>query len=245
MPSAVDRCRMPFRDIWEPVTDSETPPVTWFSFIANAELGEEKTDIRQTTSVSEISKTGCYLDMMNPLPNGTPFCWSIAVGGELFQAQARIIYAVEHIGAGVQFEAIDSRSAPILERWLAETRRSSAGAKRPHATEETDCGLHRNPKANNVEPAATATYCFPSTEYVIGDANTLAPHWKCHRAFPFFASSAIKFPSASPVNTIPPAVESTPDQVGEPCFHSHTSFPVAGSSARSAPQKGWVASFGK
>ena len=91
-----------------------------FSFIANGELREENTDTRLTTRVSEISKTGCYLDMMNPLPNGTPFRLSIAAGGEIFQAQAKIIYAVEHMGAGVQFEQIDSKSAPILERWLAE-----------------------------------------------------------------------------------------------------------------------------
>jgi len=64
-------------------------------------------------------------------------------------------------------------------------------------------------------------------------------------AFPLFASNAMKFPSASPVNTSPPAVDSTPDHVGETCFHSHTIFPVTGSIARNAPQNGWAPSFGK
>ena len=91
-----------------------------FSFIASGELREEKTGTRLATRVSEISKTGCYLDMMNPLPGGTPFRLSIAAGGEVFQARAKIIYAVEHMGAGVLFEEIDSGSAPILEHWLAE-----------------------------------------------------------------------------------------------------------------------------
>jgi hypothetical protein len=90
-----------------------------FSFIAQGELREERTDTRLNMRVSEISKTGCYVDMMNPLPNGTPINLSIAAGGELFQARAKIIYAVEHMGAGVHFEEIDSASAPILERWLA------------------------------------------------------------------------------------------------------------------------------
>lgn len=33
-----------------------------------------------------------------------------------------------------------------------------------------------SPNEYSVEPAATTTYCFPSTEYVIGDEYTLAPH---------------------------------------------------------------------
>src|SRR5882724_9461389 len=92
-----------------------------------------------------------------------------------------------------------------------------------------------SPNVNNEEPAATATYCFPAIAYVIGDEYIEAPHWKCHSAFPLAASSAIKFPSASPVNTSPPAVDKTPDHVGEGCFHSHLIFPVLGSRALRAP----------
>jgi hypothetical protein len=102
-----------------------------------------------------------------------------------------------------------------------------------------------NAKVNNALPAATATYCFPSIAKDIGDEYTDAPHWKCQSAFPEAASSAMKFPSASPVKTSPPAVESTPDHVGEGCFHSHFIFPVFGSMARSAPVNGAASSFGK
>src|SRR5690349_18418781 len=101
------------------------------------------------------------------------------------------------------------------------------------------------PKANSVEPAAIATYCLPSIAYVIGDAYTDAPHWKCHRILPVAASSAMKFPSASPVKTSPPAVESTPDHDGERCLTSHLIWLVAGSIARTAPQNGCASSLGK
>src|SRR5690349_12079194 len=104
---------------------------------------------------------------------------------------------------------------------------------------------HGKPNANSADPAATATYCLPSMAKDIGDAKTDAPHWKCHSTLPEAASSAMKFPSASPVNTSPPAVDSAPAQLGEVCFHSHLSLLVAGSSARSAPQKGCVSSLGK
>lgn len=98
-----------------------------FSFIAHGELREETTDTRLKMRVSEISKGGCYVDMMNPLPHGTPICLSITAGGALFEAHGRIIYAVEHMGAGVCFETVDAASEPILNGWLAELTEPGAG----------------------------------------------------------------------------------------------------------------------
>src|SRR5438477_4148562 len=102
---------------------------------------------------------------------------------------------------------------------------------------------HGKPNANSADPAATATYCLPSIANDTGDAKTDAPHWKCHSTLPEAASSAMKFPSASPVNTRPPAVDSTPGHVGDAGLHSVLSLPVAGSCAREAPQNGCVSSL--
>src|SRR5262244_532581 len=102
----------------EPQMDNARRLSPRFSFIAQGELREEETNTLLNMRVSEISKSGCYVDMMNPLPCGTPIRLSIAAGGEMFNAKARVIYAVEHMGAGVQFEEIDSANAPILNRWL-------------------------------------------------------------------------------------------------------------------------------
>src|SRR6266851_8670163 len=115
----------------------------------------------------------------------------------------------------------------------------------PQYTPDSTVQAQGSAKVKRALPAATATYCFPSTANDIGDEYTDAPHWKCHSTLPEAASSAIKFPSASPVKTSPPAVDSTPAHDGEVCFHSHLSFPVAGSSARNAPQNGCASSFGK
>ena len=42
-----------------------------YPFIASAELIEQKADVRIASRVSEVSQNGCYLDMMNPFPQGT------------------------------------------------------------------------------------------------------------------------------------------------------------------------------
>ena len=74
-----------------------------------------------------------------------------------------------------------------------------------------------SPNAYIALPAAIDTYSFPSTAKAIGAAYTAPPIWKCHSGLSDAASKAMKFPSASPLNTNPPAVDSTPDHVGEVC----------------------------
>src|SRR5882762_11672444 len=51
-----------------------------YTFIASAELIEQKTDVRIATRVSELSLHGCYLDMMNPFPQDTQVLVKIFAG---------------------------------------------------------------------------------------------------------------------------------------------------------------------
>src|SRR5881394_1535418 len=98
------------------------------------------------------------------------------------------------------------RSSPIgcdtqaVIRLYLETRmKLSVPTESQRATHQG--GHYGNANANSALPAPTATYCFPSTANDIGEEYTDAPHWKCHRLFPDAASNAMKFPSASPLNT--------------------------------------------
>jgi PilZ domain len=42
-----------------------------FAFYASAEITELQTETRLTARTSELSRHGCYMDMVNPLPIGT------------------------------------------------------------------------------------------------------------------------------------------------------------------------------
>ena len=57
-----------------------------YSFIASAELIEQRADVRIASRVSELSMGGCYLDMMNPFPMGTSVLVKISAGNDFFQA---------------------------------------------------------------------------------------------------------------------------------------------------------------
>src|SRR5690349_24237045 len=69
---------------------------------------------------------------------------------------------------------------------------------------------------------------------MIGDAVSRSPTLKFQTCFPVLASSATKFPSSSPVNTMPPPFDTAPaHMLPIPVIgYSHTRSPVLGFSAR-------------
>src|SRR5258708_19391594 len=91
-----------------------------YSFIASAELIEVKADVRIASRVSELSRHGCYLDMMNPFPTGTLVLVKISAGEAFFEAKSKIVYAQPNMGAGVTFLETEPEYQPVLERWLDE-----------------------------------------------------------------------------------------------------------------------------
>ncbi len=76
----------------------------------------------------------------------------------------------------------------------------------------------RSAKLKTSLPAQIATYCMPSTAYVMGDALKDWPVLKCQRAWPVAASTASRESASSATNTSPPAVVSVPPQeLPTPC----------------------------
>jgi hypothetical protein len=91
-----------------------------YLFIASAELYEQASDVRVATRVSELSRYGCYLDMMNPFPTGTLVLLKSFADDLTFQCKAKIIYATPNMGAGVGFLEIEPKYDYILSRWLEQ-----------------------------------------------------------------------------------------------------------------------------
>ena len=89
-----------------------------YTFIASAELIEQKTDVRIATRVSELGLHGCYLDMMNPFPQDTLVLVKIFAGEDFFQAKAKIVYVQPNLGAGVSFLEVEPQPLAVLQRWL-------------------------------------------------------------------------------------------------------------------------------
>jgi hypothetical protein len=106
------------------MVEQERRQVPRYPFIANAELVEERSDTRIAIRVSELSLGGCYLDMMSPLPVGTPVRVKISAGAELFEAKAEILYSVAHPGGlGMRFIDVEPQYRAVLQGWLEKAEK--------------------------------------------------------------------------------------------------------------------------
>jgi hypothetical protein len=87
-------------------------------FIAAVEVHEENTDSRLIARVSDISTAGCYIDTMNPLPDGASMRVRIINGTQSLEAAATIAYSHAHLGMGLNFRELQPTSKIILQEWL-------------------------------------------------------------------------------------------------------------------------------
>jgi len=87
-------------------------------FIASAEVLSEKAGTRLSARISDISSTGCYVDTINPLVDGTPVRVKILTETKTFEAPATVVYSHTHLGMGLIFGEVLPNSRDVLQDWL-------------------------------------------------------------------------------------------------------------------------------
>ncbi|HXY25474.1 MAG TPA: PilZ domain-containing protein [Candidatus Acidoferrum sp.] len=89
-----------------------------YPFAATAEITDEKANARSSSRVSDLSLHGCYVELADPFPQGTPVLIEIAAGTEYLEAHATVAYREPNLGMGVTFDAIQPYFATVLNQWL-------------------------------------------------------------------------------------------------------------------------------
>ena len=92
-----------------------------YPFIAHAELSDEERTIYLQARVSDISLSGCYLDMIHPLPAGTQIALYVTDDTGSFQARGKIVYSLPNLGSGVAFLDVNPALRSDIERSLHHT----------------------------------------------------------------------------------------------------------------------------
>src|SRR5258708_34587033 len=82
--------------------NSERREVRRYPFVASAEQIDVNTGTQLSARVSELSLKGCYLDTLNPLPQGTRIRVLMFHRAATFAALATVIYSVRTLGTGVR-----------------------------------------------------------------------------------------------------------------------------------------------
>lgn len=91
-----------------------------YSLIATAELTEPASGVRISGRISEVSRKGCYIDLLNTLPKGTLVQVRISRDRGTFATPAKIVYVQEGMGMGIAFLDTPVDQLKILDSWLAE-----------------------------------------------------------------------------------------------------------------------------
>lgn len=99
---------------------TEHREVPRFTYIAHIELREPRTDMRITGRISEISRKGCYVDVLVTLPKGTNLNMRISCDQGSFETKSKIVYVQEGMGMGVTFVDTAEDQMKILDGWLAQ-----------------------------------------------------------------------------------------------------------------------------
>jgi len=91
-----------------------------FALILVAILTEVEGDTRPSARTSDVSRTGCYIDTLNP--QGKLVRVVLSHGEESFESRGRVMYVSPGLGMGIRFEEpVAPHQLDVLNRWLEKS----------------------------------------------------------------------------------------------------------------------------
>jgi len=103
--------------------DSERRRAPRYPIIAEAEVTEIASEAKLSARTSDLSAGGCFLDMINPSPEGTEIVVRISRADTTFTARGKVVFQFPNMGMGVMFTSVPASQQAVLEKWLEELSR--------------------------------------------------------------------------------------------------------------------------
>jgi c-di-GMP-binding flagellar brake protein YcgR len=91
-----------------------------YPLMADVEIIDLESATTITARTSDFSRGGCYVDMLNPLPEDTLVRLRVTKWQQTFETQAKVVYSSVGMGMGLMFGALDMTQRVVLERWLTQ-----------------------------------------------------------------------------------------------------------------------------
>jgi hypothetical protein len=109
----------------KPTTGKGSPPAKKRAalrcpFVASAEVFELSSETPISARTSELAVGGCYVETLNPFPEGTLVRVRILRDQGVFEAKAKVVYSHSNSGMGLAFSEVLPNQRLLLEDWLAE-----------------------------------------------------------------------------------------------------------------------------
>ena len=91
-----------------------------YGLVAIAELTDSEDGKLLSGKITQISRSGCYIESPKTLPIGTSLKVIIFRDQRTFVAKANVIHVQEQMGMGIAFLDAAKDQVEILNSWLAE-----------------------------------------------------------------------------------------------------------------------------
>jgi hypothetical protein len=88
--------------------------------VASAEVTELGSGTVLSGRTSELALGGCYVDSLNPFPEGTLVGLRILRDQGVFETKAKVVYCDPSFGMGLAFTEMPPDQRSLLEAWLIE-----------------------------------------------------------------------------------------------------------------------------
>src|SRR5260370_33079869 len=99
--------------------DSERRRTPRYPIIADAEVTEIASDTELRAKTSDLSAGGCFLDMLNPSPEGTEILVRISHANTTFTALGRAAFLSPNMGMALMFTSVYAGQQALLQKRVA------------------------------------------------------------------------------------------------------------------------------
>jgi hypothetical protein len=93
------------------------------AMVLAAEVVELPRGAKLSARTSDISRTGCYIDTLNPIPQGSEVRLRLTHHEDIFVALGRVVYVSYGLGMGIAFVKVEDEQLARLDRWFSEPDR--------------------------------------------------------------------------------------------------------------------------
>jgi hypothetical protein len=104
----------------KPLRTAKQRSVRRCALVASVEVTELRTGAKLSARISELGVGGCYVDALNPFPEGALVRLRILRDQGVFETRAKVVYCDPRFGMGLAFMEMPPDQRSLLETWLAE-----------------------------------------------------------------------------------------------------------------------------
>jgi PilZ domain len=89
-------------------------------FVAGVDVTDLQSGTRLSGRTSELGLGGCYVDVLNPFPQGAEVQLKMVRDQGTFEAKGKVVYCDPKFGMGLAFSEMTPADRAVLENWLIE-----------------------------------------------------------------------------------------------------------------------------